>query len=167
MCCRLCPIVSGYPWASDGRCVTVPAFRVATKTGGRMDVDRRGVLMGAGLAAATVVSAGPAQAEPSGQIRHQVFFWLKRAGDAEDRAKLVSGLKALAVIPQVRELHVGVPAATEQRDVVDASFDVSELMLFDTVADQKAYQDHPAHQAFVTACAPLWRRVVVYDSLPA
>ena len=81
--------------------------------------------------------------------------------------KLVAGLKALAAIPQVRELHVGVPAGTEQRDVVDASFDVSELMLFDTLADQKAYQDHPAHQAFVAACAPLWRKVVVYDSVPA
>ncbi|KQM36462.1 hypothetical protein ASE59_05140 [Sphingomonas sp. Leaf10] len=120
-----------------------------------------------GLGAVTVVGAEPAKAEPAGRIRHQVFFWLKRAGNAEDRAKLVSGLKALAAIPQIRELHVGVPAGTEQRDVVDASFDVSELMLFDTVADQKAYQDHPAHQAFVAACAPLWRKVVVYDSVPA
>lgn len=130
-------------------------------------MDRRDVLTGIGLGAVTVVGAEPAKAEPAGRIRHQVFFWLKRAGNAEDRAKLVSGLKALAAIPQIRELHVGLPAGTEQRDVVDASFDVSELMLFDTVADQKAYQDHPAHQAFVAACAPLWRKVVVYDSVPA
>ncbi|MEN2749614.1 Dabb family protein [Sphingomonas sp. T9W2] len=130
-------------------------------------MDRRDVLTGIGLAAATVAGAEPAKAEPAGRIRHQVFFWLKRAGNAEDRAKLVSGLKALAAISQIRELHVGVPAGTEQRDVVDASFDVSELMLFDTVADQKAYQDHPTHQAFVAACAPLWRKVVVYDSVPA
>ncbi len=130
-------------------------------------MDRRDILTGIGLAAATVVGTDPARAEPAGRIRHQVFFWLKRAENAEDRAKLVAGLKALAAIPQIRELHVGVPAGTEQRDVVDASFDVSELMLFDTVADQKAYQDHPAHQAFVAACAPLWRKVVVYDSVPA
>lgn len=130
-------------------------------------MERRGVLMGIGLTAATVARAGEAKAERSGQIRHQVFFWLKRAGNAEDRAKLISGLKALAAIPQVREIHVGVPAGTERRDVVDASFDVSELMLFDTVADQQAYQDHPAHQAFVATCAPLWRKVVVYDSVPA
>lgn len=130
-------------------------------------MDRRDVLTGIGLGAVTVVGAEPAKAGPAGRIRHQVFFWLKRAGNAEDRAKLVSGLKALAAIPQIRELYVGVPAGTEQRDVVDASFDVSELMLFDTVADQKAYQDHAAHQAFVAACAPLWRKVIVYDSVPA
>jgi len=132
-----------------------------------VDLDRRDVLTGIGLTAATAVGADLVKAEPSGRIRHQVFFWLKRAGNAEDRAKLVSGLKALAAIPQVRELHVGVPAGTEQRDVVDASFDVSELMLFDTVVDQKTYQDHPVHQAFVAACAPLWRKVVVYDSVAA
>jgi hypothetical protein len=135
-----------------------------------VDVNRRGVLAGMGLTAATaatVVTAGPAMAQPAGQIRHQVFFWLERAGNAEDRAKLVAGLKALAAIPQIRELHVGVPAPTEQRDVVDASFDVSELMVFDNVADQKTYQDHPAHQAFVAACSSLWRKVVVYDSVAA
>lgn len=122
--------------------------------------------MGIGLMAATFASEGSAKAAPTGMIRHQVFFWLKRPGNAEDRTKLVSGLKALAVIPQVRELQVGVPAATEQRDVVDASFDVSEVMLFDTLADQKAYQDHQSHLAFVVACAPLWRKVTVYDSVP-
>lgn len=130
-------------------------------------MDRRDILTGIGLAAATVVGTDPARAEPAGRIRHQVFFWLERPGNATDRGKLIAGLKALVAIPQIRELHVGVPAGTEQRDVVDASFDVSELMLFDTLADQKAYQDHPAHQAFVAACAPLWRKVVVYDSVPA
>jgi hypothetical protein len=139
----------------------------AGTAGGNVDMDRRDILKGMGLTAATAVSAAPASAQSSGQVRHQVFFWLVRPGHAGDRARLVSGLKALAAIPQIRELHVGVPAATEQRDVVDASFDVSELMVFDTLADQKTYQDHPAHQAFVAACAPLWRKVVVYDSVPA
>lgn len=132
-----------------------------------MDFDRRQALTGIGLTAAAVAVAGPAKAEGSVGVRHQVFFWLKRPGNADDRAKLVAGLKTLSVVPQVRELHVGVPAGTEQRDVVDASFDVSELMLFDTLADQKAYQEHPTHLAFVAACSSLWRKVVVYDTVPA
>lgn len=132
-----------------------------------MILDRRNVLTGMGLAATAATNAGAAKVEPLGGIHHHVFFWLKRAGNAEDRTKLVSGLRTLAVIPQVRELYVGVPAGTEQRDVVDASFDVSEVMLFDTVADQKAYQDHPVHLAFVAACSSLWRKVVVYDTVSA
>jgi len=64
----------------------------------------------------------------------------------------------------VRDLRIGLPAGTEARDVVDASFDVSELMVFDSLADQKAYQDHPVHQAFVAQCSHLWTKVVVYDA---
>ena len=132
-----------------------------------MDIVRRTLVTGIALSGAGVSVAGQAEAGKPGSIRHQVFFWLKRPGNVEDRAKLVEGLRTLAAIPQVRELYVGVPAATEQRDVVDASFDVSEMMLFDTLVDQKGYQDHPAHQAFVAACSPLWRKVVVYDTVSA
>jgi hypothetical protein len=47
---------------------------------------------------------------------------------------------------------------------VDASFDVSELMTFDSIADQQAYQVHPLHRAFIAQCGHLWARVAVYDS---
>jgi hypothetical protein len=97
-------------------------------------------------------------------IAHHVFFWLKRSGSAEDRKALIAGLRTLAKIDVVRSLQIGVPASTESRDVVDASFDVSELMMFDSVGDQKVYQDHPIHQAFVADHAHLWRKVVVYDA---
>ena len=78
---------------------------------------------------------------------------------------MVAGLRALAKIPVIRNLQIGVPASTEQRDVVDSSFDVSELMVFDNVVDQKTYQDHPIHQDFVAKCSHLWRKVIVYDML--
>jgi Stress responsive A/B Barrel Domain len=98
-------------------------------------------------------------------LRHQVFFWLNRPGNPDDRAALVAGLRTLDAVPQVRALHIGTPAPTEAREVVDASFDVSELMEFASAADQKAYQDHPLHLAFVAECGHLWARVVVYDTL--
>src|SRR5579862_6093093 len=50
-------------------------------------------------------------------IVHHVFFWLKNPTSVEDRDKLVEGLKTLAGIPIIRELHVGVLAGTEKRDV--------------------------------------------------
>ncbi len=46
---------------------------------------------------------------------------------------------------------------------MDSSFDVSKLMLFDSAADQKVYQDHPVHRDFVAKCSHLWRKVIVYD----
>jgi hypothetical protein len=101
--------------------------------------------------------------EKKGGIIHHVFFWLKNPDSKEDQAKLIAGLQSLRKIKVIRKLHIGVPASTEKRDVVDNSYHVSELMFFDSLADQKAYQDHPIHQKFVADCSQLWTKVVVYD----
>jgi len=98
-------------------------------------------------------------------VVHHVFFWLKDPSSVADRDKLVEGLKTLAGIPIIRELHVGVLASTEKRDVVDTSWQVSELMFFDNIADQLAYQQHPIHLDFVKNYSHLWAKVVVYDAL--
>jgi hypothetical protein len=99
------------------------------------------------------------------KVVHHVLFWLKNPHSPEDLAALLSGLNTLRQIPAIREMHIGVPAATEQRDVIDSSYSVSELMLFDDVAGQNDYQNHPVHTQFVETCSHLWDRVVVYDSI--
>jgi hypothetical protein len=96
---------------------------------------------------------------------HHVFFWLKNPDSREDLAKLIAGVKSLEKIETIRSIHVGVPASTEKRDVVDNSYSVSELMFFDNTAGQKTYQDHPIHQKFIADCSHLWDRVVVYDTI--
>ena len=118
------------------------------------------------LGATTAASAVSGAAQPDRkQLAHHVFFWLKNPDSREDRDKLVSGLRTLAKIASVRKLHIGVPAATEKRDVVDNSYSVSELIFFDDVAGQNAYQVDPIHKKFVEQCSHLWQRVVVYDSM--
>lgn len=107
-------------------------------------------------------SGGGAKRPP---VVHHVFFWLKNPGSVEDRDKLVEGLKTLAGIPLIRELYVGVVADTEKRDVVDASWQVSELMFFEDLAGQKNYQDHALHQAFIKNYSHLWAKVIVYDTM--
>lgn len=126
--------------------------------------DRR-VLLSGGLAAGAAL-ATPASAAPDAPaLFHQVFFWLKSPGSKADRDQLIAGLKTLKAIDLIQQLHVGVPASTEKRDVVDSSYDVSELMVFASVEDQKRYQDHPLHQKFVADCGHLWSKIVVYDSM--
>lgn len=133
-----------------------------------MIVSRRNgmrLLAGLGLVG---IGAGAADATAKGgrdMLVHHVLFWLKRPGHAEDRERLIAGLRTLRAIPVIRTLHIGVPAGTEARSVIDSSYDVSELMLFESLADQKAYQDHPIHKRFVETCEPLWARVTVFDCL--
>lgn len=126
--------------------------------------DRRALLSG-GLAAGAALATSANAAPDAPVLLHQVFFWLKTPGAKADRDQLIAGLKALKAIEVIQKLHVGVPASTEKRDVVDNSYDVSELMVFKSVEDQKRYQDHPLHQKFVADCGHLWSKVVVYDSM--
>jgi hypothetical protein len=119
--------------------------------------------------AATLGVAAAASAMPTTQapLVHHVFFWLKHPDSKDDLARLLAGIRGLARIETVRGIHVGVPASTEKRDVVDNSYSASEILYFDNAAGQKAYQDHPLHQQFVAECSHLWAKVVVYDTVPA
>jgi len=93
---------------------------------------------------------------------HHVHFWLK---DKADKQKLIEGLQTLIPISHIRDIHIGEPAETF-RDVVDRSYDVSLLLLFDNPAAQEAYQIDPTHVIFADNYAkPLCSKVVVQDSI--
>lgn len=93
---------------------------------------------------------------------HHVHFWLK---DKNDTTKMIEGLRTLIPITHIRDSHIGVPADTN-RDVIDRSYDVSLLLLFNDRAAQDAYQDDPIHLLFVENYAkPLCAKVVVRDSV--
>ncbi|HVV56296.1 MAG TPA: Dabb family protein [Mucilaginibacter sp.] len=93
---------------------------------------------------------------------HHVHFWLK---DKKDKAKLIEGLKTLMPIAHIRDMHIGVPAATN-RDVIDRSYDVSLLLLFDSLDAEEAYQRDPTHVIFAEQYAKtLCSKVVVQDNV--
>jgi hypothetical protein len=128
---------------------------------------RRTFLAGAvalGAAAAASATTRTTQTNRK-QLAHHVFFWLKNPNSKEDLNTLLEGLRTLEKIESVRKIHIGVPAATEKRDVVDSSYSASELIFFDDVAGQDRYQVHPIHKKFVEQYSHLWERVVVYDSM--
>ncbi len=117
------------------------------------------------LGASVATSAMTMETKDTKQLVHHVFFWLKNPDSKEDLTKLLEGLQTLRKIETIRKMHIGVPASTEKRPVVDSSYHASELMFFDDLAGQKVYQDHAIHQKFIADCAHLWDKVVVYDSL--
>lgn len=137
-----------------------------------MSHSRRDVIIAATAiaGASAVTEAGAAATAGKSTIPpvvHHVFFWLKNPKSKDDLARLLAGLRTLGAIETVKAIHIGVPAETEQRGVVDASYSASEILFFDDVAGQNAYQVHPIHQKFVADCQHLWERVVVYDVKPA
>jgi hypothetical protein len=132
--------------------------------------SRRKFIVTTALATATAAAGASSSVKnkmKNPPIVHHVFFWLKNPDSMEDLAKLLAGVKSLEKIETIRTMHVGVPASTEKREVVDNSYHVSELMFFDDLAGQKIYQDHPVHQKFIAECSHLWEKVVVYDVVSA
>jgi len=127
---------------------------------------RKFISTAAALGAATVASSMPLSPEQkSKKLVHHVFFWLKNPASVADRDKLVAGVKSLAKIETIQEIHIGVLSSTEKRDVVDTSWQVSELMFFSDLEGQATYQTHPIHQEFIKNYSSLWEKVIVYDAI--
>lgn len=151
-----------------------PASRLADSNKFRnllptMNPDRRTFLATAATLGAAAAASAASMSTPHTppKLVHHVFFWLKNPNSKEDLAKLLAGIRGLAAIETVRGIHVGVPASTEKREVVDNSFSASEILYFDDVAGQDAYQVHPLHKKFVDECSHLWSKVIVYDAISA
>ena len=125
--------------------------------------------LSAGIAAAGLIPlskksmAGEVRIE--GTLIHHVFFWLKEPKNEAHKKQLVKALNDLLKVETIKMSHIGFPAGTESRDVVDHSYSVSYMVLFDDQAGQDAYQVHPLHVKFVEENQHLWNKVVVYDSV--
>lgn len=139
-------------------------------------ISRRGFVGVAGTAGLSTVagisSLGATSPSSSAMIQdthlvHHVFFWLKHPDSATDLAALLEGIRSLGDIPEVKGVHVGVPADTAKRDVVEASYHASEILLFDSLEDQEAYQSHPLHEKFIADHAHRWAKVMVFDTVKA
>ena len=94
---------------------------------------------------------------------HVVIFWTKPDVPGAAEALLAGAQKYLSAVPGARSFHVGrmVPSA---RPVVDQSYQVALNIIFDTKAQQDAYQTHPLHLEFVEkAFKPNCTKCVVYD----
>ena len=125
---------------------------------------RKFLALAAGLAAVSSVKGNPLMTMKKKFLAHQVYFWLKNPDSAEDRTELIKGIKTLSKIESVRKLTIGVVAPTEKRSVIDDTWSVSELAIFNDVAGEAAYQVHPLHLDFVKKYSHLWSKVVIYDS---
>ena len=129
---------------------------------------RRKFLAGISTAAAvSLTSSFPALSADNEKklLVHHVFFWLKNPSSKEDLEKLLEGVNSLKKIETLKQVKIGIPAATTKSDVIDDSYNISLFTVFDDLKGHDVYQDHPIHQAFVKNYSPLWNKVVVYDSV--
>ena len=98
-----------------------------------------------------------------GALQHVVLVWLKDAGNAEQRAKIIEISKSFRDIPGVLDVQAGKAVASE-RDIVDDSFDVGILVVVPDERRLAEYLAHPIHQrAKNDVLLPLVEKILVYD----
>ncbi|RFS16710.1 Dabb family protein [Emticicia sp. C21] len=95
---------------------------------------------------------------------HHVYFYLKNPGNEADKAKLIEGLNILSKVPEIKMVHIGIPASTN-RSVIERGYAVSWLLFFDNLEEEEIYQKHPIHLKFIEDYSHLWEKVIVYDSI--
>ena len=102
----------------------------------------------------------------TGPLLHTVFFWLKNPDKQNDRTTFERAIRKLInTNPQALANHLGCPADSEERDVVDNSFTYCYTMSFSNIEAQKVYQDDQTHLKFIQEAKHLWSKVRVHDSI--
>ncbi len=129
-----------------------------------MTTRRKFLASASTFALAAVIPAASGTIEKKSLVHH-VYFWLKNPSSAEDLAKLVEGVSSLKKIETLRQVKIGSPAKTTKRDVIDDSYSISLLTVFDDINGHDTYQVDPIHIKFVETYSHLWNKVVVYDSM--
>ena len=99
-----------------------------------------------------------------GMLQHNVYFYLNEDVTQEEREQFEEGLKTLLSIEEIYDYQLGIPGATEERDVTDHSFGYSIFSWFKSLEDYSVYEDHPTHLEFIDTYNHLWADVKVYDS---
>lgn len=97
---------------------------------------------------------------------HAVYFSLRADLPEADRNLFLSWQPKLVALPSVHQGHTGVPAATD-RPVIDRSYTHALVLMFETAADEEAYQVHPEHDRFRAECGTFWTQVRIFDSISA
>ncbi|MCZ6673350.1 MAG: Dabb family protein [Verrucomicrobia bacterium] len=95
---------------------------------------------------------------------HTVFFYLKVDVTEEQTAAFVKQVEELGSIETVHSIHVGTPAATPKRPIIQADYAVGLTVLFNSLEDHDVYQVHQVHNDFIASNSHLWEKVVIYDA---
>ncbi len=96
-------------------------------------------------------------------VSHVVICWLKQPGNEAQRQELIDASNTLKQIPGVISIRAGRPIPST-RPVVDSSFDVAIVVMFQDEAALRAYEKNPVHlKAVNEVLNPLTAKRLIYD----
>jgi hypothetical protein len=95
---------------------------------------------------------------------HTVIFWLKKDLTEDQKVEFTNEVKTLGEISSVESFHLGTPAPTPKRPVIEDSYDYAITVVLKDMDAHDQYQVDPIHLDFIDKCKDMWERVVIYDA---
>tara|TARA_B100000035_G_scaffold99921_1_gene84796 strand:+ start:984 stop:1283 length:300 start_codon:yes stop_codon:yes gene_type:complete len=95
---------------------------------------------------------------------HTVIFWLRKDLSEDQKVVFTNEVKILGEIPSVENFHLGTPAPTPKRPVIEDSYDYAITVVLKDMNAHDDYQVDPIHLEFIDKCKDMWERVVIYDA---
>ena len=95
---------------------------------------------------------------------HTVLFWLKPELSKEDFSSFEENLGKLKDIQSIDFAHIGKPANTSKRPVIDDSYDYCLTVGLENLEAHDNYQEDKIHLDFIKNCSQMWDRVLIYDA---
>jgi len=95
---------------------------------------------------------------------HTVIFWLKKDLSEDQQVVFTNEVKTLGEISSVESIHLGTPAPTPKRPVIEDSYDYAITVVLKDMDAHDQYQVDPIHLDFIDKCKDMWERVVIYDA---
>ena len=95
---------------------------------------------------------------------HTVIFWLKKDLTDDQRNIFTNEVRTLGEISSVESFHLGTPASTPKRPVIEDSYDFAITVVMKDMDAHDHYQADPIHLEFIDKCKIMWKRVVIYDA---
>jgi hypothetical protein len=95
---------------------------------------------------------------------HTVIFWLKKDLTEDQKVEFTNEVKTLGEISSVESFHLGTPAPTPKRPVIEDSYDYAITVVLKDMDAHDDYQVDPIHLDFIDKCKDMWERVVIYDA---
>ncbi len=102
----------------------------------------------------------------NGNFVHTVLFWLNNPENLMDRKAFEDGVSTLLKECEfITSSHIGIPADTATRPIVDDSYTYCVVITFESKKAHDQYQVDPVHKTFVEKNKHLWGKIIVYDSV--
>lgn len=101
-----------------------------------------------------------------GHLAHTVYFWFSDNAPEDAADQLLDFYRTeVPNVPGIEVLFAGKPRPNDEREVVDSSYDLGVITVYESSDAEQVWQEHPIHDVLKERFLPMLDKVQVYDTV--